>query len=438
MRAAANLATKRKQAEQTAAVERIEQERMRLDRNKQSFREDEAKLRAKEEAIRKNTVQEPKAGARYNILTLSGGGAHGAYTAGVLCGWSDSGCRPEFDVVTGVSTGSLIACIAFAGPAFDADLKRAYTTTQQRDVFRIKKLPPLGLGTDSVATNDPLRSLIRQVTDRPEYFEAVAAAHAKGRRLYIGTTNLDTGRFVIWDMGAIASEGTDCARKLYVEIMAAATAIPPLVNPSYITVRIDGQPYTEMHVDGGTNRNLFFYPPSDWPGDDADPDMKLLAGANVYTIVAGKVYDDPRGTNPKILGVGVRVVSTLLSSALRNELFRMQTHCILRDMNSYVAAIPQDYPSLGPAHRFDPELMTQLFELGYTHIAQGRVWNQEKPGRAVSEELARRSTNLTTTPNSEAGPLDLRPLPRPVSPAPTPRIGSPAPIRPLRSLMGNR
>ena len=108
----------------------------------------------------------PKAGARYNILTLSGGGAHGAYSAGVICGWTASGCRPEFDVVTGVSAGALVACLAFAGPEYDADLRRAFTAVHRRDVFRIKKVPPLGIGTDSLTTNAPLRGMIRDTPTR--------------------------------------------------------------------------------------------------------------------------------------------------------------------------------------------------------------------------------------------------------------------------------
>ena len=168
---------------------------------------------------------------------------------------------------------------------------------------------------------------------------------------------------------------------------------------------MNGREFTEMHVDGGVTRNLFFYPPSDWPGDDADPHLRLLAGANVYAVVAGKVYADPQGTDRKLGRVTVRVVSTLLSSALRNELFRLDTHCKLRDMNLFVAAVPTDYSPLPSPAEFDPQAMTPLFDEGYARASQGRVWNQEKVDRAVSEELARRGTELATTPTGEVGPL---------------------------------
>lgn len=211
---------------------------------------------------------------KHDILILSGGGAHGAYQGGVVCGWSDAGTMPEFSVVTGVSAGALLAAAVFAGSEYLPEIRRLYTELSQTslvrgDLWMKKRL--YGLGTDSIATTDKLRGHLRRELNNPGYFEKVAAEHAKGRRLYIGTTNLDTQRFVPWDMGAIASEGTPESRKLYEDIVVASCAIPPLLSPPRICVTIDGKPFEEMHVDGFVTRNLFFYPPSDWPAKKPMP-----------------------------------------------------------------------------------------------------------------------------------------------------------------------
>jgi Patatin-like phospholipase len=351
----------------------------------------------------------PKPGSKYNILVLTGGGSQGAFEAGVLLGWQDCGCRPKFDVVTGVSTGALVAAAVFAGPEYDASLRKFYTTSERRDIFKVKKVPPVGLGTDSIATNHPLRTIVQCIVDSPGYFEKVASEYAKGRRFFVGSTNIDTMRFVIWDMGAIASQGTAAAKKLYVDVLLGATAIPPLLTPSRITITIDGKPYEEMHVDGGTTRNVFLYPPSEWVGEAVDPDGKLLAGANVYVIIAGKVYGDAEGTKPKVLAEAARALTTTLSSDERAELFRMYSYCADYDMNFNLAAIPADY-NAASSIKFDPADLTNLFNEGYTRIREGRLWNAESPERAVSEVVARRGTVLSTQPIPEIGPFEPPPI----------------------------
>src|SRR5262245_60344308 len=140
---------------------------------------------------------------RLQILVLSGGGKFGAYTAGLLNGWSDAGCRPTFDVVTGVSTGSLVATFAFVGRAYDEQLRCLYTSLETRDVVRRKPLFAL-LWSDSAMSSKPLERLIADQVDERLVGE-VAAAHACGRRLFVGTTDLDARRLAAWDMGAIAS-----------------------------------------------------------------------------------------------------------------------------------------------------------------------------------------------------------------------------------------
>ncbi len=369
------------------------------------------------EAARKAVADAPppdvKPGAKYDFLVLSGGGSQALYLYGVVCGWADANTMPDFRVITGVSGGSLAAALLFAGKGYLTDLRRIFLSLDQKrplhgDAWDAKRFPhPLGLGTDSVATSAKIRKLARQVLGDPDYFGKVAAEHAKGRRLYVGTTNMDTQRFVVWDMGAIAAEGTAESRQLYEDVLVASAAIPPLLEPSRIVVTIDGRRYEEMHSDGGTARNLFFYPPSDWPGDEEDKKTgyRLLAGARVHVVLGGKVYDDPSGTPPKLLGVGLRGLSTALASLQRAELARIYSHCMDRDMTIRLAAIPSDYPLDFPVYKFDPANSAKLFCEGYAGAQDGRAWDDQPPERAVSEERARRGSTLTSTPATENGPL---------------------------------
>ena len=353
-------------------------------------------------------------GEKYNTLILSGGPSHGAFEAGVICGWHSTGTMPEFDVVTGVSVGSLVGALTFPGADYLAELQRFFNTVKQKplrgDIWKVKAFPPFGIGTDSAATNEPLKKMITSIIDQPGYIEKVAAEHAKGRRFYVGTTNLDTQRFVSWDMGGIASEGTPASRKLYVQILLASSAMPPLLTPSKIDITIDNKTYTEMHVDGGTTRNLFFYTPSRWPGLNKESDYSnmMLRGAKVYIVIAGKIYNDPEGTNPKLFSVGFRSLGTLMASSQRGELARIYTHCENQEMNFNLAAIEDDFGELFAATDFDPPKLTKLFCYGFNRATSNTVWNTSPPIRAVSEDRARRSANLTTTPGEEVGPLSIK------------------------------
>ena len=73
---------------------------------------------------------------RHTILALSSGGADGAFGAGVLAGWAKNGSRPVFDVVTGVSTGSLLAVFTFLGPQHDPLVRELYTSQTNERIFR--------------------------------------------------------------------------------------------------------------------------------------------------------------------------------------------------------------------------------------------------------------------------------------------------------------
>src|SRR5579859_3093129 len=197
----------------------------------------------------------PPGGPRYEALVLSGGGMYGAYTAGVLVGWSTTGTRPKFDCVTGVSTGALIATLAFLGPEHDESLRTFATTVNAGRIYRTRQ-PISVLWSPSVASPEPLEKLINSVTDM-NLLRAVAKGHAEGRRLFVGTTNLDARRLVVWDMGEIATRGDAEALTLFRKILLASCAIPGFFPPVSFDVEVDGKKYTELHVDGGASASLF-------------------------------------------------------------------------------------------------------------------------------------------------------------------------------------
>ena len=336
-----------------------------------------------------------KPGDKYDLLVLTGIGSRSLYAYGLLSGWSDAGTMPEVQVIPGVGGGAYAAVALFAGREYLADLRRIFLGFDQRkllhgDAWDAKRFPhPFGVGTASVATTKKIREQTRTVLTA-EYFGKVAAEHAKGRRLYVGTTNLDTQRFCVWDMGAIAAEGTAESRKLYEDVVVASTAVPPLLDPSRIAVAIDGQRYDEMHLEGGVTRSLFWHPPSDVADD------RHLAGARVHVVLGNQLYNDPAATKPALLDVTLRSMKAMLLAIQRADLADLSHTCRDRDMTMRWAAIPPDYGPSFETDVFDPPQTAKLYCEGYTRGRDGRAWSDQPPERAASEDRPRRGTILTT------------------------------------------
>ena len=331
--------------------------------------------RAREVKIGKGADGKPYRQKEHNILVLSGGGVFGAYPAGILCGWSESkktpqeGGRPSFDVVTGISTGALIAPLAFLGRDYDQTMKELYTTIQNDDVFKIRK-SIRSLFAESLADNTPLKRRIEQILTF-DLMAKVAAENEKGRRLYVGTTNLDTKRLVVWDLGAIAAKGTPEARQLMVDVILASAAIPGFFPSVRFNVNIDGRAYEEMHVDGGVSRAMFFRPPY-YPPDNPDlAGANSLAGSNLFALVAGKAYPDPEGVKPQTIAVVGASVSNLLYVTARGDLYRFYTYSMLSGMDFFLSAIPPDLKVTNSSTNFDPVETTKMFEAGYQLAKEG-------------------------------------------------------------------
>ncbi|MBS0395759.1 MAG: patatin-like phospholipase family protein [Proteobacteria bacterium] len=309
-----------------------------------------------------------------NILALSGGGAGAAFGAGALVGWSRSGQRPEFQIVTGVSAGALIAPFAFLGPAWDGELRRAFSGDATRGLLRRRWLG--GLLGGSLYRGRPLTKLVdRFVT--AQLLRAIADANARGRLLLVGTTDLDTAQTVIWNLGAIAAQGGEAARRLIRDVLVASASIPGVFPPVLIPVTAGGRAYQEMHVDGGTTGSLFVAPEVALLVPDA---LTALQGATVYVIANTQFADAPETVRPRTLAILRRSVAAALQSDSRAA---VETAASLADrlrMAVRVTEIPTGYPFRGPLD-LAPPVMRQLFDFGARCGTEGRLW--ASPGRVI-------------------------------------------------------
>ena len=207
--------------------------------------------------VRRGLSGGPDGHVRYAHLALSGGGANGAYGAGFLNGWTKAGTRPVFKIVTGVSTGALMAPFAFLGPEYDDALREFYTTTSSRNIFRMLSIVPQLLGGESLADTGPLQALIAQNVDEA-FLRKIAQAHRSGRRLYVGTVDLDSQRFIVWNMGLIAVSGRQDALDMFRKVILASASMPIAFPPVFFDVEAGGRRYDEMHVDGAVAARVFY------------------------------------------------------------------------------------------------------------------------------------------------------------------------------------
>ena len=320
-----------------------------------------------------------------NILALSGGGADGAYGAGLLCGWTEAGDRPVFKLVTGVSTGALAAPYAFLGSDYDSQLRDSYLNVTSKNIFT-KKWWAWAIRSDSMALSKPLSEMIAEQYD-DRILQQIAVEHKKGRRLYIGTTNLDAQRPVVWDMGAIASSGHPDALKLFRKVLIASASIPVALPPVYIQVEADGEKRGEMHVDGGVTTQVFLYGPM----------MRPLAalkefGLETYqrrprVFVIRNTQIDPKwqAVKPRIIPIGLRTIGTLLKYHGLGDLYRIYAETMRDKIEYNLAFIPSEI-DLERKEEFDPAAMKKMFDLGYSMAKEGYPWLNHPPTFQTAEE----------------------------------------------------
>ena len=310
------------------------------------------------------------------FLAISGGGDDGAFGAGLLAGWSARGDRPVFGLVTGVSTGALSAPFAFLGSEYDAKLKQVYTDTSAGDIFNKRGLLA-AIANDAMTDTTPLRNMIASFVDKA-MIERIAEEYGKGRLLLIMTTNLDQGRSVIWNIGAIATSGYPGTQDLIVDILRASAAIPGLFPPVMLDVSIDGKRYQEMHVDGGAVAQAFLYPPSlNLKANSARFGIERKRVA--YVLRNGRLFRPEENVKRQTLSIATQAISTMTATSGVNDTYRMYVTTKRDGVGFNLAYIDNDFtlPYKGP---FDQGYMRALFEYGYEKGKAGYHWHKTPPG----------------------------------------------------------
>jgi hypothetical protein len=321
-------------------------------------------------------------GKDHNYLAISGGGSNGAFTAGLLLGWTEAGTRPEFTVVTGISTGALIAPFAFLGPDYDATLKEIYTGITTEDILTERGFWSgfYGLQSDALADTKPLQKLLKKYFTS-EVMEAIAEEYRKGRQLDIGTTNLDAGRPVIWSIGRIAVSGHPKALDLIRDLLLASASIPVAFPPVLVEVEANGQVYDEAHVDGGGSTQIFMYPVGLDFGRALNK-LEVKSRPNVYLIRNSQIKPKYSEVELGIANIAGRTIDSLIRTQGIGDIYRMYYQTKRDGLSYHLAYIPDDFKE-NSKEPFDKEYMGKLFDLGYRLAKDGYPWEKYPSGAEV-------------------------------------------------------
>ena len=319
----------------------------------------------------------------YAHLALSGGGASGAFGAGFLNGWSQTGDRPRFKIVTGVSTGALMAPFALLGPAHDGALRDFYTTTSSRDIFIVGSVLNLAtrvLTGEALLDTSPLAALIAKHVDAALLRE-IGEAHAHGQRLYIGTVDLDSLDFIVWNMGLIALSGRPESLDLFRQVMLASASIPIAFPPVLFDVESGGGRYDELHVDGGVGARVFYsaglFRPSiirQRGGHGTEEGRE-----DIFIIHNGQIRPAAQPTRRTVLGITTRVLDASSRSAVIGALHRIYAVAQIEQAGFHWVTIPEGI-SISGEETFDPVAMQALYDVGYRSAVTGAQWATRPPG----------------------------------------------------------
>jgi predicted patatin/cPLA2 family phospholipase len=312
-----------------------------------------------------------------NLLAVSGGGEDGAFGAGLLCGWTQHGTRPEFNLVTGVSTGALTAPFAFLGPAYDDALRDVYTNVTAANVAERRNLLN-AVFNDALADTAPLFKTISRHLDET-MMSALARAHDDGRLLLIGTTNLDAQTPVIWNIGAIAKSGHPKALDLVRRILLASAAIPGAFPPVMIDVELDGERFQEMHVDGGAFAQAFLYPAAVGEARQARQRRgESVRDVQAYVIRNARLDPNWAVVERRTMGILGRAVSTMIFSSGFNDVVRMYFNTQRDGIDYNLAFISADFTGEF-TEPFDQAYMRELYDYGEAQARRGFDWSKAPP-----------------------------------------------------------
>ncbi|MDD5237438.1 MAG: patatin-like phospholipase family protein [Candidatus Omnitrophica bacterium] len=323
----------------------------------------------------------------YPVLAVSAGGPNGAYGAGFLKGWSKEGSRPLFKIITGVSSGAIIAICAFLGKDYDDQLEKFFTTMSTKDIMKQNNLFSILFGS-SFMSPAPLVKKISAIVDE-KLIARVAEEHRRGRRLFIGTVNLDAQEFVVWDMGALACKGGPDSVKMFRKILLASSAMPMMFPPIYFEVSsATGELYDEMHVDGGSMREVFYI-------DRLTKNMEGAAKVSgidpskyrpqIYILCTGYMLPIRQQVKNNLVGIGLRSLETLQAAAFNGDIYRLFAFAQKRGLDFNLAYIPVDFKPHSKEF-FDTKEMQRLFKRGYDDAINGYKWHKTPPGYAAEDE----------------------------------------------------
>ncbi len=318
----------------------------------------------------------------FSYLALSGGGGDGAYGAGVLNGWTASGTRPDFTIVSGVSTGALIAPFAFLGPAYDPYLTEIYTSGVAGSLVQGASLANVLFGS-GLFGDGRLRDLIaRYVT--PDLLRAVAEEHAKGRRLLVVTTNLDSQRAVIWNMGAIAASGAPNAVSLFTDVLTASASIPAVFPPQLLDVQAEGRAFQEMHVDGSVVTPVFTLPQSFLVRDGR---IKSAGKADIFVVINGRLEPEFEVTKNNTLSIVEKSFTTASRARSRATLVATDAFANRNGIGFNLTYIDERAPQTTTARGFDTGYMRSLYQFGYETGRTGQFWHRDVPAAPLVKDV---------------------------------------------------
>lgn len=325
-----------------------------------------------DEPVTKFSFEKDTSTATKSYLALSGGGADGAYGVGVLNGWTAARTRPTFSVVSGVSTGGLIAPFAFLGPQYDDTLREVYTSGIAESLLNDPSIMRVLFGS-GLFGNTRLRELVARYVG-PELMAQVARENARGRKLLVVTTDLDTQRTAIWDMGKIAAVGTPEALKLFRDVMAASASIPLVFPPIMIDAEGQGRKFQEMHVDGGVTAPVLTLPEALLTQDRLPGNARL----NIYILVNKKIERNFELVSNSTIDVASRSLSAITQSQTRSIIFSTYDFAKRNRLGFHLSYIARDYPA-PPSEGFDTAYMRALYQYGYDKAASGQAWTSTLP-----------------------------------------------------------
>lgn len=324
------------------------------------------------------------------FLAISGGSDNGAFAAGLLNGWQQTGTMPEFKLVTGISTGSLVAPFAFLGGEYIQKIGMLYTSIGPKDIYTSRGLVN-AIFNESLADTTPLYQLIARHVDA-RLMAAIAAEYRKGRLLLIGSTNIDVQRPVIWNVGAIAATGRPEALELFRKILLASAAVPGVFPPVMIDVEAGGQSHQEMHVDGGAVAQTFLYPPQ--IGSLIDLRKGQYARQrHAYVIRCGRLDPDWASVERSLISITGRAISTMIHYSGYNDVLRIYNTTQQDGVDYNLAYIERDFTK-EHTENFDPVYMRALYDYGFKKAAMGYRWKKMPPILDIPRDQPARLSQL--------------------------------------------